>query len=283
MKVLIASLLAIAVSCLPCFAQGFIDTGVASITVSAPERVGKNEIFTAEVRATGVWGLAGFQMNVTYDKYVLHIEGVEEGSFLSSAGGTFWFVDDTDPGNIQGITCVRTGKAGVNGSGILFTMEFEARREGVSPITLVDVLVADPTGRVMHPVIESCVVKVTDYPNWDVNSDGITNVLDLILICVSFGQYISGNPETNPDVNRDGIVTVLDLILTAQHFGETTGSQAAPAAFVGSKLGILALRNGLAMIDGDTANEQQARAVIIAILNNSPTCKITTWAALKAR
>ena len=57
----------------------------------------------------------------------------------------------------------------------------------------------------------------------DVNSDGLVNVLDLILIASRFGQ--SGQNDT--DVNRDGTVSILDLVLAAGMF---EGAAAAPAA-----------------------------------------------------
>ena len=46
---------------------------------------------------------------------------------------------------------------------------------------------------------------------WDVNNDGVINVLDLTFIAARFGQ------ET-PDLNGDGIVNILDLVIVARHF-----------------------------------------------------------------
>ena len=57
----------------------------------------------------------------------------------------------------------------------------------------------------------------------DVNSDGLVNILDLILIASSFGR--SGQNEA--DVNGDGVVSILDLVLAAGMF---EGTAAAPAA-----------------------------------------------------
>ena len=55
---------------------------------------------------------------------------------------------------------------------------------------------------------------------WDVNNDGVVNILDLTLVSASFGEEITTPPTANPDVNGDGIVNVLDLVLVASHFGE---------------------------------------------------------------
>ena len=58
---------------------------------------------------------------------------------------------------------------------------------------------------------------------YDLNMDGVVNVLDLILTAQNLGS-------TEGDINGDGITNILDLILVAQHLGETS-TPAAPAAF----------------------------------------------------
>ena len=57
---------------------------------------------------------------------------------------------------------------------------------------------------------------------YDLNADGVVNVLDLILTAQNFGN-------TEGDINGDGTTNILDLILVAQHLGETS-TPAAPAA-----------------------------------------------------
>lgn len=51
---------------------------------------------------------------------------------------------------------------------------------------------------------------------WDVNEDGVVNVLDLLLVTADFGQ--AGPVAT--DVNGDNVVNILDLRLVANHLGE---------------------------------------------------------------
>ncbi len=55
----------------------------------------------------------------------------------------------------------------------------------------------------------------------DVNSDGIIDILDLVLIASHFGGTVAEDQTPNPDVNRDGNINILDLVLVASHFGET--------------------------------------------------------------
>jgi len=57
---------------------------------------------------------------------------------------------------------------------------------------------------------------------WDVNEDGETNILDLILVARHFGEEIAASSYPNPDVNGDGRVDILDLALVAKHFREAS-------------------------------------------------------------
>ena len=49
---------------------------------------------------------------------------------------------------------------------------------------------------------------------YDVNDDGVVNILDLVFVASHFGAS-----DSKADVNVDGTVNILDLTLVAQHFG----------------------------------------------------------------
>ena len=55
---------------------------------------------------------------------------------------------------------------------------------------------------------------------WDINSDGIVDIQDLVLVSNSFGEKTPAPSKV--DVNKDGKVNILDLILVAAHFGESS-------------------------------------------------------------
>ncbi len=57
----------------------------------------------------------------------------------------------------------------------------------------------------------------SSFPAWDINTDGATNVLDLIRVGQHFGETGAAGwiPE---DVNMDGRINVLDMILIGQHW-----------------------------------------------------------------
>ena len=54
---------------------------------------------------------------------------------------------------------------------------------------------------------------------WDVNSDGVVDIQDMILVSNSFGVESPEHPRA--DVNKDGNVDIIDLLLVAAHFGES--------------------------------------------------------------
>ena len=60
------------------------------------------------------------------------------------------------------------------------------------------------------------------FTEYDVNQDGVVNILDLVLIATRFGQ---SGPNA-ADVNGDGAVNIQDLVLVASALGNTA---AAPA------------------------------------------------------
>ena len=65
--------------------------------------------------------------------------------------------------------------------------------------------------------------------SWDVNNDGLVNILDLVSVASRFGERIITPPLENPDVNGDGTVNIFDLVLVGSHFGENIRSLMAPA------------------------------------------------------
>jgi hypothetical protein len=52
---------------------------------------------------------------------------------------------------------------------------------------------------------------------WDVNSDGVVDIADFVLVGSHFGEKGEG---ILGDVNKDGVVDIVDLMLVGSHFGE---------------------------------------------------------------
>ena len=75
-----------------------------------------------------------------------------------------------------------------------------------------------------------------EVPAYDVNQDGITDVLDLILVGQDLGKENAANART--DVNGDRERNIQDLVLVASHLGELSGIAAAPATFAIGNMGL---------------------------------------------
>ena len=81
------------------------------------------------------------------------------------------------------------------------------------------------TDYTVNPIGKKFTVQI---PAWDVNRDGRTDILDLIIVGQDFGKANSTNART--DVNKDGKRNIADLVLVARHLGELSGVSAAPSA-----------------------------------------------------
>ena len=80
------------------------------------------------------------------------------------------------------------------------------------------------------PEEDSYYTNYTDENNHtDVNSDGIVNIVDLVLVAARYGETITGNPNPNPDVDRSGKVDVNDLVLVATAIDNANSAYSAPA------------------------------------------------------
>ncbi len=90
---------------------------------------------------------------------------------------------------------------------------------------------AKDTDYTVNPIGKKFTVKI---PAYDVNRDGRTDILDLIIVGQDFGKARAANART--DVNRDGKRNIADLVLVAQHLGELSGVSAAPSVLAMSNL-----------------------------------------------
>ena len=87
---------------------------------------------------------------------------------------------------------------------------------GSSGVYTIDVTVSDGT----NEVTAQHTISINDvHPHWDVNEDGIVNILDITLIGQKIGTTVE-EPLPRFDVNQDGEINVLDLTVTAYYFGE---------------------------------------------------------------
>ena len=182
------------------------------------------DTFTLRLSANDVTDLAGWQTDISFDPAVLEAVEVNEGDFLSVESGDTFFLQgtiDNAAGKIAGISTAKL-KGGGTGTGTLLLVTFKAKAVGETRVTFSNFFAGSSSGEAILSDVPEIVITIEDrkYPAWDVNQDGLVNVLDLILVAQHLGADASVNPQA--DVNGDGTINVLDLIVVAQRLGEST-------------------------------------------------------------
>jgi adhesin HecA-like repeat protein len=102
--------------------------------------VERGDSFSLDVRISGVTDtdLFAFQFDLAFDPLILSARSITEGPFLPSGGATAFIAGTVDntAGTITGTADTLIGAIpGVNGSGVLAFVDFEALSLGTSPIT----------------------------------------------------------------------------------------------------------------------------------------------------
>lgn len=199
----------------------------------------------------------GMQFGVTFDPTVLRCESVLAGDFYQNwaiANGIEAMVFPTPTcNNVTGristgaVILLGLTPGGPTGTGVVSRLRFTVLSNAYSPVTLVDVEVADDSEiskalpvNISHgavnpvstptatptltrtptvtptttrtPTVTSTTTGAPPFScaDADVNGDGVVNVTDLSLVGAVMGQ--SGPPGWIPqDVNKDGIISILDL------------------------------------------------------------------------
>jgi Cohesin domain/PEP-CTERM motif len=104
-----------------------------------PGAISAGDTFTVGVAASGYTDLYAFQFDLAYNPSILSAVSVSEGSFLLTGGTTFFIAGaiDNATGVVSGTADTLLGAiTGVNGGGILASVQFLALAGGSSPLTL---------------------------------------------------------------------------------------------------------------------------------------------------
>ena len=116
---------------------------------------------------------------------------------------------------------------------VLLSVTFQVKAAGTGELSLHNVdlrTLFDQEADVAIHALE--IIVESDY---DLNKDGLVNILDLVLVAQNFGKI-----HAQADVNDDGIVNIFDLILVAQQLSGAT-TPLAPSGFVLQTAGINAV------------------------------------------
>ena len=189
--------------------------------------ISTGDTFTLDIYAEDAPDLAAWQFDIAFDP--LHLEAIEvrKGYFLESENDVTSFqrgTIDNQSGKITGFSEAQRNGNSVSGTGLLLSVTFSAKAGGETQLTLNDFQLNDSSGQAIPAGPREVTLMVKDRLIWDVNGDGLVNILDLILVARDFGKAASVYSRT--DVNRDGTITILDLVIVAQHLGESIAAAA---------------------------------------------------------
>ena len=192
------------------------------------------DTFTVHLNAENVTDLAGWQADIAFDSAVLEAVEVSEGDFLKTEGVNTFFQEgeiDNGTGKITGLKAARLSPGTVSRQGTLLSVKFTAIASGESGLTLHKFQAGSRSGKTILSIPPEMTVVVSGdapaYPKWDVNTDGVVNILDLVMVASKLGHQ----GENDADVNGDGIVNILDLVKVAGELGNHDA--AAPSAAQG--------------------------------------------------
>ncbi|MFQ6043364.1 MAG: cohesin domain-containing protein, partial [Candidatus Poribacteria bacterium] len=168
------------------------------IQMSLPEiSADQGDNITVAINVDDATGIAGGEIALEYDPSILVAVEVRATNLAKS----LTLIANT---GVEGkIIAAMAGATGLKeGSGAMLEVDFEVRADakGESPLTLSDVELFDENGDDIS--VETVngkvtVVKETEkrYPAWDVNDDGLVDILDLVLVGKHFGEdYRAENP-----------------------------------------------------------------------------------------
>ena len=177
--------------------------------IESPD-IGKQFTLTAEI--ANAQDVAGYQVALQFDPEALRFVSWEQGTYLSDDVFVAPTVVEAD--RLSFAATALTAATAAEGN--LFTLTFEVAAIKASMLSLTDVILASGEGTAVPVITQDSRILGQITPPWDVNKDGVVNILDLTLVASRFGQ--TGSVAS--DVNGDSVVNVLDLTLVASHFGE---------------------------------------------------------------
>ena len=185
---------------------------VVSIAPASLESPGVGEQFSITVDIANAQNVAGYQVSLQFDSEALKYISWEQGTYLLGDIFTVPAIIGTDA-----ITLASTVQTAVDAAqGTLLTITFEVVAVKASTLSLSEVILSSRIGTALFVTTEDGEIVEPATPAWDVNKDGVINILDLTLVAANFGQ----TGDIPADVNGDNVVNILDLTVVASHFGE---------------------------------------------------------------
>ena len=232
------------------------------------------EQLTLSLRITDGENVAGYQGTVQFDTTALQYVESANGDYLKP--GAF-FVPPVVTENRVTLASSAIGAAS-NGDGTLATITFEVVAIKASAVTLSQVTLVNPAGERASPQIENGEVTEPIQMFGDVNTDGVVNIQDLVLVGANLGKL----GENSTDINDDGVVDIVDLVKVASAFGNTATApalqtQALTILTAADVQGWLTQAQGLALTDATMQKGIIVLEHLLAVLTPKATALLPNY------
>ena len=187
-------------------------TSTVRITPASITSPDFGEQFTISIDITNAENVAGYQVTLQFDAEAVRYISWEQGTYLEGELYDIPATIGTDAISLASTAHAASGAA----EGTLLRITFEVVSIKASTLSLTEVVLASGSGISLPVMTQDAEIVEPARPAWDVNKDGVINILDLTLVASNFGE----TGDIDADVNGDGVVNILDLTLVASHFGE---------------------------------------------------------------
>ena len=171
------------------------------VSPSAPS-IPAGQRFTINVLIEPDRPIAGAQLNLEFNSSLIVVDSVEEGNLFKQNGSNTIF----NGGNIDNTAGVVSHVWGnilstpgapknVSTPGVFAIVNVTAYRAGVTNLSLVDlppigIMAADSSGNPVPANVTNATIEIIEYPRYDVNQDGVVNILDVIIVGQHFGESV---------------------------------------------------------------------------------------------
>ena len=185
---------------------------IVSIIPASTESPNIGQQFSITVDISNARNVVGYQVALQFDPETLQYVSWEQGTYLP--GEIFVIPTVIEEHRVSFASTAGTTVTEMEGT--LLTITFKVIAIKASTLSLTEVILSSSQGKPLPVTTEDAEIVEPPTPPWDVNKDGVINILDLTLVAANFGQ----TGPTPADVNGDNVVNILDLTLVASHFGE---------------------------------------------------------------
>jgi hypothetical protein len=116
---------------------------------------------TVDIDVSNVTDLYGWELRLSYNNTILNLTDVAEGTFLRSAGATYFAYKTSDTADSIKADCTLIGDVpGPEGNGTLATVKFHVQNSGVCPLNLTDAILLSSLSEDMNYTLTNGVFRI---------------------------------------------------------------------------------------------------------------------------